>query len=160
MHETSEERDERLSKKRKYTKKARDRKVEANAEMVHNKERADKTLSRTKQKNANPNYENPRFKEKIRMVYEDKYAQRRWKARKEVEMEKELFGEESYREQEKRYEQEKEINGEETWEERVTRYKKLYDEKKSTEQKLKENKFLERNKNDTYNLKNKSYNFI
>ena len=64
FHESSKERESRLLKKREVMKKLRDKKVKENGKLVRDKEKSDKRKSRIKQKNENPNYENPPFKEK------------------------------------------------------------------------------------------------
>lgn len=146
MHENYDQREERLKRKKTEVKEERRRKLKENPDELRKKEKMIKRSRRFKQKAENPNYENPKFKENIRMVYSDSGSETRWKAKKFDELEIELFGEETLEQVEKRYEKEREVHGKETWEERFERYKNLKKEMLWKEQKSKEKCFLEKNK--------------
>ena len=105
-----------------------------------------------KQKQENPYYENPRFKEKD--IYEDileetDYAK---KERKYKKLQKILFGEETFDEKMLRYEKEKELYGKETWDQTMERYEKTVSENRIKKQQQKEQEFKDRNK-DIFSLK-------
>ena len=68
LQETYEEREERLRKKRKDAKELRDLQIKHNSEEVRKQEKHSKRTSRSKQLEADPNYERPRYKEKISLL--------------------------------------------------------------------------------------------
>ena len=152
-----------VSKKRKMAKTQREAKLKNNSEEVRKDEKFSKSRSRSKQTSANHNYERPRYIENLRILYEgpvlDKWQKRGRMWDKCSELEKKLFGKETWEEKEKRHDKEKDVHGEETLEQRIKRYEDDIQDKKWKSQQLKEKAFLDRNKHACKLLSNRNPNF-
>ena len=156
MHETFQEREERLLTKRKLSKKLRESLLKTNPEDLRMKEKSKKRLSRIKQRQENPDYENPRFKEKDiyeNILEENDYSKKERKYKKLQEI---LFGQETFDDWVHRCDKEKEIYGKETWDQKIERYEKTVSEIRMKKQQKKEQEFKDRNK-DTFSLKLSSF---